>query len=166
MTAYGFKEEFGYLIANGTKIGTVRRPRQGGGHARPGGKMQLYTGLRTKQAKKIIPDVRCFSVLKAVIDIPLWRVSLGGVLLSGQSLESFVRAEGFVREVDFFNFFHAQYPDVRIFEGVYILWEDPKRKYPYLEHRLSAVLRHSLPSKTELQTRPKTTAPQEGPSVD
>jgi hypothetical protein len=45
---YGFKGEFAALVTSGQKVHTIREVRKGDGHAKPGSKLQLYSGLRTK----------------------------------------------------------------------------------------------------------------------
>lgn len=45
---------------------TIRSPRKGGREDKPGDKMYLYTGLRTKAAKRIIEPVVCAKVESCV----------------------------------------------------------------------------------------------------
>jgi hypothetical protein len=49
---YGFKGEFAALVTSGQKVHTIREVRKGDGHAKPGSKLQLYSGLRTKNCLK------------------------------------------------------------------------------------------------------------------
>ncbi|WP_119167094.1 hypothetical protein [Algihabitans albus] len=65
MVAYGFKRFFGEPIRWGLKSYTLRAPRAGRSrHARPKEKLQLYTSLRTKHARKILDyDPVCRLVL-------------------------------------------------------------------------------------------------------
>ncbi len=62
MSAYGFQLRFVPFIEEESKNCTVRALRFGKvPHVKPGGTMQLYTGLRTKQCRKI-GDATCFGV--------------------------------------------------------------------------------------------------------
>lgn len=65
MPAYSFQRQFAQPIIDGTKGGTIRAPRrispttgnhrraEVGGHAWPGETLYLFTGMRTKQCRKI-----------------------------------------------------------------------------------------------------------------
>lgn len=54
MVAYSFQKMFAEDIRFGFKVHTVRGERKR--HARPGEMIQLYSGLRTKQCRKIVED--------------------------------------------------------------------------------------------------------------
>ena len=58
MTAYDFDPRWITPIASGAKRQTVRKPRAGAGHAKPGGTLQLYTRSRTPQ-QTLIARARC-----------------------------------------------------------------------------------------------------------
>lgn len=59
MVAYNFQAQFADAVASGEKRQTIRALRQNG-HAKPGDRVQLYTGLRQKGARKLIdPDPIC-----------------------------------------------------------------------------------------------------------
>jgi hypothetical protein len=45
MVLYGFKSEFAPLVASGQKVHTIRDLRKDDRHAKPGSKLQLYSGL-------------------------------------------------------------------------------------------------------------------------
>lgn len=78
MVAYNFQSRFAEPILAGTKGGTIRATRRlsparigargldvvaeerPGGHARPGEMLQLYTGQRTKQCRRIA-DRKCIA---------------------------------------------------------------------------------------------------------
>lgn len=54
MPAYSFQERFIPSIQDGSKAQTIRAFRKGrSGHARPGDKLYLYYGMRTKWCRKI-----------------------------------------------------------------------------------------------------------------
>lgn len=61
MVAYSFKKQFAPKILDGSKRQTIRGHRKR--HARPGERLQLFTGMRTKHCKKILePDPVCVEV--------------------------------------------------------------------------------------------------------
>ncbi|MEO0853724.1 MAG: ASCH domain-containing protein, partial [Cyanobacteria bacterium J06648_11] len=85
MVAYNFRSEFADAVADGHKPHTIRAPRQTR-HARPGEPIQLYTGMRSKQCRKLLtPDPICVAVLP--INISLNGVYLDGVRLFGEALK-------------------------------------------------------------------------------
>ena len=61
MVAYNFQARFAEAVASGRKTQTIRATREGRSrHAKPGDPLQLYTGLRTKAARKLrTPDPIC-----------------------------------------------------------------------------------------------------------
>jgi hypothetical protein len=68
MGLYNFKARFAKPIQDGTKRHTIRAPRKGGCEDQPGDMMYLYTGLRTRQATKILVDPQvCVRVESIVI---------------------------------------------------------------------------------------------------
>ena len=101
MPAYSFQERFISFIEEGSKNCTVRALRLGRvQHVKPGQAMQLYTGLRTKQCRKI-GDATCFGVKKVTIDktgitvggedgTPQWTCSQGTPMV-----EEFAWRDGF-----------------------------------------------------------------------
>jgi hypothetical protein len=65
MVAYNFQKRFITPIQTGLKHQTMRPERQGScRHARVGEAAQIYTGLRTKKAWKIIPDPIVLNISK------------------------------------------------------------------------------------------------------
>lgn len=56
MGLYNFKARFAAPIQAGTKRHTIRAPRKGGREDQPGDMMYLYTGLRTREAAKILAE--------------------------------------------------------------------------------------------------------------
>ena len=51
MVAYSFKKQFGPPILAGTKAQTIRADRKR--HVRSGELVQLYTGMRTRQCRRL-----------------------------------------------------------------------------------------------------------------
>lgn len=59
MVAYNFQKRFAPAVASGEKRQTIRA-RRSTRHARAGEPIQLYTGMRTKDCRKLIdPDPIC-----------------------------------------------------------------------------------------------------------
>ena len=52
MPALNFKKEFADKVASGEKRQTIRALRKDGKNPRPGQKLYLYTGMRTKYCRK------------------------------------------------------------------------------------------------------------------
>lgn len=63
MVAYNFQTCFADAVSNGQKRQTIRALRKDNRHAKPGDRLQLYTGMRTKHCRKLIdPDPICACV--------------------------------------------------------------------------------------------------------
>ena len=117
-------------MENGEKQQTIRRKR-----SRPfkvGDKLQLYTGLRTKEARKLInPDPVCSELWDITIGdgdvklIQLRRLLPGGrateKILFGDIADEFAIADGFRDAVAMFRFFEKVYG--LPFEGQVIKWQ-------------------------------------------
>lgn len=80
MGLYNFQPRFAPRIrawaaspdAPDAKGHTIRAPRKGGREDKPGNTMYLYTGLRTKAAKRIIAPVTCAKVESVVFREDAW----------------------------------------------------------------------------------------------
>lgn len=141
MVAYSFAPQFIEPIQAGSKLQTVRghRPR----HARPGEAVQLYTGMRTKQCRKIIDvDPICSRAWPITIYINkvhhtgniISRIDLDGHKLPSDEMEGFARADGFKADDDasalrrmgeFWVKAHNIKGDFFRFDGVCIRWGWP-----------------------------------------
>ena len=67
MVAYNFKEQFANLVASGEKCQTIRAIGKRR-HVKSGETIQLYSGLRTKQCRKL-GDAVCVSAQDIEMDI-------------------------------------------------------------------------------------------------
>lgn len=118
MVAYNFKSQFAPLVESGQKRQTIRalgkrRPPM------PGEPLQLYTGMRTKQCRKLLdPDPLCVSVTP--IRVNNGKVTLGGRMLTAGKVFELARADGFSSIADFLLFFKKTHG--YSFEGVLITW--------------------------------------------
>jgi hypothetical protein len=119
MVAYNFRDKFALDIEQKIKCQTFRPPRKR--HAKPGEPLQLYTGMRTKNCRKLLtPDPIC----KSVKD---WRITPEAGLLPGypysaylyplesciplkaEEVNAIAKADGFTSAVEFFSFFFETY---------------------------------------------------------
>jgi hypothetical protein len=100
MVALSFKGQFAGPIVAGTKRQTVRMQRK---HPpRVGQLLQLYTGMRTKHCRKIVPDVPCTEVSLIMIVVDADHPELiagitfdGRDMLRDREIERFAVADGF-----------------------------------------------------------------------
>lgn len=134
MTAYSFKQRFIAPILAGTKTQTIRADRRR--HARPGGQLQLYTGMRTKQCR-LIALATCAAVGKIIIsfvgpgNVKIELPGEAGPIRSGMygprwgavhDLDTFSRRDGFTNWDDMRAFWRAERGDVSEWDGVIICW--------------------------------------------
>ncbi len=127
MVAYSFMVRFADAVATGRKRQTVRANRKR--HARPGERLQLYAGMRTKHCRKLVADPVCRSVEAIRIDVRQdGRLAIGITGPSGRerSLTSrdrqrFAEADGFASQADMHAFWAAAH-GYGLFEGVLISW--------------------------------------------
>ena len=123
MVAYNFKPQFISLIEPGAKRQTIRALGKRR-HARPGESLQLYTGQRTRQCRKLLtPDPVCEDVLPIEIRCSqngstAVSVSLLFTSLKPPEIEALALADGFEDVGAFIRFFEARMP----FVGVLVKW--------------------------------------------
>jgi uncharacterized protein YqfB (UPF0267 family) len=104
MVAYGFKSRFAPLVESGAKTHTIRDARKSR-HARPGEFVQLYTGLRTSQCRKLIdPDPICVSV-QPIVFHPSKSIAIDNLPLSSEAVEKLALSDGFESVEEFWQFF-------------------------------------------------------------
>jgi len=118
MPALNFKKQFVEEILSGEKKQTIRAMRK-----RPfkvGDRLYLYTGMRTKQCKKIGEAV-CTKVehIKIYYKNDILNVKLKGRILSFDELNYFAVYDGFNGVFGFIGFFK----DITPFSGQIIYWE-------------------------------------------
>jgi hypothetical protein len=102
MVAINFKKEFARLVESGEKRQTIRPTAR----CKPGDKLQLYTGMRTKSCRKL-RDATCTTV--SGIQVGNCTIVLGGESLSLARCEAMARADGFEGVDAFVAFFRQQY---------------------------------------------------------
>lgn len=119
MVLYGFKQQFAAKVEDGSKPHTIRNLRKNG-HAKPGDLLQLYSGLRTKDCRKLLdPDPVCWETFPIWIEAQNMAVLLGDRQdwLSDGEIEALAIADGFDSVKEFFDFFPADN------EKILICWQ-------------------------------------------
>lgn len=140
MVAYSFAPQFIAPIEARTKLQTVRGHRRR--HARVGEPIQLYTGMRTKQCRKLVdPDPICIRVwdIRIAVDAAECRkigaITLEGTLLTQPEMEAFAQSDGFTADADasalrrmgeFWLKAHENLGQEFLFDGVVLRWEWPQ----------------------------------------
>lgn len=126
MVAIDFDARFETAIREGWKTQTIRRPRER--NPRPGDLLQLFTGMRTADCRRICPDVRCTDVLSIEItfgdDFVIDRIVTDGVPV--KDLDAFAVRDGFTDSDDMATFFKAKHGPLEVFRGFVIEWAAPR----------------------------------------
>ena len=124
MVAYSFQPRFAPLIRAGVKLQTIRAERER--HARPGERLQLFTGMRTAHCMKIMHDPVCTMVLPIRIGFAtgeITRIEVGRVPV--RDLDQFAVLDGFT-DIDDMSAFWREHHGVRDFSGGVIEWAMPR----------------------------------------
>jgi hypothetical protein len=106
-----FKMEFAPLVESGEKRQTIRM--RGKRYAEPGDILHLFTGMRTKQCRKLA-DVKCVIAVQIYVDtVNEWILArhFPSVKYSYGEAQLVARADGFKDQDSFFAFFRQQYGD-------------------------------------------------------
>lgn len=149
MVAYGFQPMFVDGIVARTKRQTIRGHRKR--HARPGERVQLYQGLRTRSCRKLIPDPVCVGLDEVRFDLralsgvdpeegrPDWRdavkLEVNGIPLQACDLtDYYAGVDGFVARKCQDGHLISPFEHMTrwwlyehgpvLFEGLAIRWED------------------------------------------
>lgn len=138
MVAYNFRARWADKVERGEKTQTIRRHRNGGRHVRPGERIQLYVGQRTKDCRKLGEGI-CTSVQEIEIDRPEGRrtIVLDGQVLCEDDVFAIASDDGFETLDEMFAFFGDMHG--LPFSGVLIRWE------------LEANARNNLPERSDGQ---------------
>lgn len=103
MVAFNFKAQFAPLIEAGTKLQTIRRTAR----AKPGDRLQLYTGQRTSDCRKLVdPDPICTRV--DYVGIRPDYITFGNKA-AWPDADEFARMDGFKDYDDLVAWFAATY---------------------------------------------------------
>ena len=112
-------------ILSGEKRQTIRRASPKWKNVKVGDKLTLYTGLRTKQCRKLGE-----AVVESVGKVAFYKAGLIGAItrdgefwLTEDEVDELVMRDGFDDAHDFWQFFDAHYPE-RPIEMRVIRWTD------------------------------------------
>lgn len=111
-------------ILSGDKRQTIRRASPKWANVKAGDKLTLYTGLRTKQCRKlgeaVVESIMLIKLDSGYITIhkPKWDFTL-----DSSQVRDFVKADGFDSVEDFWDFFKEHYGWEAV-EMVVIKWRD------------------------------------------
>lgn len=117
-------------ILSGEKRQTIRRASPKWENVKVGDKLTLYTGLRTKQCRKLGEAV--VESITPIVLVPMEedcavKTALGNFLLRPFNLRILAFADGFDSTFDFWNFFTEHYGNETINMNV-IRWTDFKEE--------------------------------------
>ena len=104
MPAYNFKQQFAEAVELGLKTHTIRRPRKR--PTRPGDRLKLYTGQRTRECR-LLREVICTRVVP--VHLGDYCMRLDGRELDFVEATQLAQADGFRDLAGFYNFFERQY---------------------------------------------------------
>ena len=117
MAALNFSPEFAPLVEARTKRQTIRRSDR----IRVGQRLQLYTGQRTKECRKLVtPDPICTVV--TYVHLSADDIVLGNVKHAPRDFDEFARADGFTNYRAMWLWFSERY-EVGHFIGRLIKWD-------------------------------------------
>lgn len=127
MGLYNFQKRFVPFILSGEKTHTIRADRAN--PDKPGNKLYLYTGLRTKGAKRLavvycvkVEQIRIWrepvELLEGCGDATPFAVSIDGVVLDYSEKEQLARRDGFSSFAEMMTFWDGRLP----FRGHIIHW--------------------------------------------
>lgn len=117
MPALSFKRQFADLVESGQKRQTIRARRQDGRDPKPGDKLFLFFGLRTKGCRRLGEAV-CINTAAVLID--RYRIVLGASEMTPAGEEALARADGFETAADLRRWFEAEHG--LPFWGLLIQW--------------------------------------------
>lgn len=115
MPALNFKKQFAPMVEAKVKRQTIRPSRKN--PFRQGDSLYLYTGMRTKQCRKL-GEATCTEVRE--VRMTESGMKLDGVAMSARHIDEFARDDGFHGVEDFREFFRSQYGFP--FHGQLIKW--------------------------------------------
>ena len=117
MVAYNFQTRFAHDVETGKKRQTIRAEGKRN-HARPGDKIQLYTGMRTKQCRKLGEATCTLSTYCAIYEN---NITTGNY--PATDLDEFAQADGFHSFYEMKEWFRKTHG--LPFIGRLIKWDSP-----------------------------------------
>lgn len=107
MVAFNFQPRFADLVESGQKTQTIRKTLR----AKVGDPVQLYTGQRTKQCRKL-GEGRIVSIHEMIVARgirPGYGFALGGLILSKEDMNLLARCDGFIDSAEMFDWFEKHH---------------------------------------------------------
>jgi len=114
MVAINFSPQFAEAVAAGRKTQTIRRSAR----AKAGQALQLYTGQRTPDCRKLA-DAVCIDC--TYVGLTRRGVTLGNTSRFPGDIDDFARADGFADYAEMFKWFSERYK-TNSFTGHIIRW--------------------------------------------
>jgi len=120
---FNFSPLFTDKVESGAKLQTIRRWRKDGKVPRPGDRVRLYAGLRTRRARLLVDSVvvECFPVTMDFTDER--PVVSNGIHLHRGEATSFAQLDGFPSFAAMSDWFKETHGDQ--FEGFCVRWRSP-----------------------------------------
>ena len=114
-------------ILSGEKRQTIRKAGKKWENVKPGDKLTLYTGLRTKDCRKLgeaeVDSVEDIEIESITRNGGIWaRVKINGKYIPAHKTLELAEADGFLWVDDFLRFFHDHYGTN--FTGKIIRWKN------------------------------------------
>ena len=119
MSALNFKARFVPMIESGEKHQTIRALRLDGRNPKKGDTLYLYTGMRTKNCRKL-KEVVCKSVEQITIEECSTIIFVGVAPLTINQMIKMSKSDGFETLYDFVDFFRKTHG--LPFHGLLIKW--------------------------------------------
>jgi len=125
MVALNFQARFVADIVSGKKRQTIRKRRRDGRDPKPGGRLQIYTAMRTKACRKLIsPDPVCaataaVSIRYAAPGVAI--VAVDSIVLGVGDLRYIAHKDGFKSGQDMIDWFDKTHG--LPFDGLLIWWD-------------------------------------------
>lgn len=117
MVALNFEPQFAPMVAARVKRQTIRRSDR----VRVGDRLQLYTGQRTPQCRKLVtPDPVC--VVSTYVHLSVDDIVLGSTKHAPRGFDDFAVADGFDDYAAMWEWFEARYKTAH-FIGRLIKWD-------------------------------------------
>lgn len=116
MTALNFSLQFATDVEAGRKTQTIRQTAR---NLKPGKPIQLYTGQRTKECRKL-RDAICRDV--TYVGLTAKGVTLGDTSRFPNDIDEFARLDGFPNYAAMWAWFHRRYRTTS-FTGYVIRWD-------------------------------------------
>lgn len=114
MVALNFQPQFVEALLTGAKRQTIRRKAR----CKPGDKIQIYTGQRTKECR-MLGEAVCLATAPVIL-YPS-RAYIGEHMLNDKQRQELAEADGFANYQEMHEWFKEKYKS-RSFEGEIIKW--------------------------------------------